>query len=620
MRWLMQMSDESAAIEPNGKGKKRGKRGNKGTNEESPLVAPSNAIHINVSSSFTTTPKIPAHLFAESIPVTESLIDPMSAYLSDHTTEVSPVVDNFRAIDPQEKDFYNYADPNDYLLPDEVTEANKILRARKTIREYQLELNDDVPVQTCAPPQPVFKESFWALHYLDPAKYERRSSLWVEHLQWSRRTHFMQLLPKEAFKFENLKSSFEGAVPLSSQVLIKEEYTILSPDMLAPVAQLVKVEADSLEMAKGYLSTDPLFQKNCYKANEDWRIFTANLLSSDENDRENSFDGDFLSPYVVCAYMDGHILSDGASSSVTKSTKQALKSTDELDAAKLDDLSVLISKSRRYQEQRVRDRNQQQAGDSSQEEDPSMRKTAIRAETLHSADPELPFSSVLHRFDVEHVEDGHTRIVQFSVLNGRGDRVPESKGSSIPMGELMLFNAYSQQDAVRFVMRDPLFQSFELVREESVRGAVVSGKGRSKANVASSTSSAQNVVNMDTFTFVHRQNPHLKLLLAPLNVVDVNGFHHALPISLAQQAALDPLMAMEPTTIFAHLVNHTSIGIKASTQQHTQWKAQVENDWILSQFNKFSIDVRYVPLFILLVTATGMFSTFYCFSTLFCTT
>eukprot|EP01033_Poteriospumella_lacustris_P005867 gene5867-4215_t len=56
-----------------------------------------------------------------------------------HTNDVVPEVDHFRRIDPEEQEFYDVRDPNDYLTPEEADEVDKIIAARKTISTYERE-------------------------------------------------------------------------------------------------------------------------------------------------------------------------------------------------------------------------------------------------------------------------------------------------------------------------------------------------------------------------------------------------------------------------------------------------------------------------------------------------
>lgn len=150
---------------------------------------------------------------------------PLGEALQMHTNDVVPEVDHFRRIDPEEQEFYDVRDPNDYLTPEEADEVDKIIAARKTISTYEREVlaNEEPEDITDVPPR--FKHSFWALNFAKPSALQRRAAVWTDHLQWSRRSQLVSLIP-----LEQLRGHRDADAMKASKALVAEEFTILAAD------------------------------------------------------------------------------------------------------------------------------------------------------------------------------------------------------------------------------------------------------------------------------------------------------------------------------------------------------------------------------------------------------
>lgn len=452
--------------------------------------------------------------------------------LATNVTIVAPETLDCRRIDPEEADFYDVHDENDYLLEDEAREADSVIGARKLISEYYDDVLEDPPLVDVTNITPRFLFSFWALNYFrrDQNVLSNRASLWLDHLQWSRRSQLISLIPKANVMKQNNN--------MAATALITEEFTVLAADHLSPVAQLVRIEADSLENAVAYLAHDPMTKEDVYRW-DSWQLFPAEKIDSLDHDTECSFDADVLSPYVAHVYIDHESKNDS-----TKLSNGSVKDAIELWAAQ----------SRRFQEEMVDARRAatvlapQKVGTDRRDMSALASNQSLR----------LQFYEMCHRLHYfSHIYEHPVPNRKSTSSNSDDEDIPTSYNPVT--GSLFLLNAHSQRDAMRFLEQDPLFRTFQI--------------------------SLPSLASLDQVEFTHPQFPELKLLLAPLNVIDVNGLHFLQPTNFASQAALDSLHTMQPTDILLAPV-HTF------ADPSLKLNYELENQWVMEQLQSHQINVR----------------------------
>lgn len=443
---------------------------------------------------------------------------PLGEALHMHTNDVVPEVDHFRRIDPEEQEFYDVRDPNDYLTSEEADEVDKIIAARKAVSAYEREMlaNEEPEDITDVPPR--FKHSFWALNFAKPSALQRRAAVWTDHLQWSRRSQLLSLIP-----LEQLRSHRDADAMKVSKALVVEEFTVLAADYLSPVAQLVHIQADSAADAKTYLDHDPLARSDVFAV--DQSVFVASqAIESLDHDTSCSFDADFLSPYVAFVFTDD--------------TRRAPS------AAPLDD-EAMFYQSKRYQEEMVDIRLQAR--------NPPDRPGTDRKDTSLWDSLQTQFFGNADRIRHFAMTSAPDTIV---------DTANETTKTTIHNpcnGLLFLLNAHSQRDAMRFFAKDPLLSSFRIADKD--------------------------LADLNRIVFTHPTSPGLKLLLAPINEIDVNGMHFMQPVNFASQAVLEPIMALQPTDLL-HAPPHPSF---ANATPYAD-----ENEWVLQRLEEARVDIKYV--------------------------
>lgn len=112
---------------------------------------------------------------------------------------------------------------------------------------------------------------------------------------------------------------------------------------------------------------------------------------------------------------------------------------------------------------------------------------------------------------------------------------------------------------MRFFAEDPLLASFRITDRD--------------------------LADLNRIVFTHPTSPGLKLLLAPINEIDVNGMHFMQPVNFASQAVLEPIMALQPTDLL-QAAPHPSFANATSYAD--------ENGWVLQRLEDAHVDIKYV--------------------------
>eukprot|EP01039_Chlorochromonas_danica_P007862 gene7862-8674_t len=307
--------------------------------------------------------------------------------------------------------------------------AHKRRRRRRVTWEDRFgidPLRSDSPTETYEPPPERFARHFVAVGLLDgKEQIKARSKVWTHHMQWARRTALLGLAPYT----ETLKSA---------QCLVKDEYTLLSADRLAPMGQVLLLSANSSEVVLDYLNMDPLQDAGILK----WRLEEVAPSSSEV------LQGDVYAPFLFVG---------------------------------------LAAKSRSAERQ--------------------VQQAAVfheNAATNYSSDSVLRYSN-LSRVSF------HAQIYGEEVL-----------------GEVLLINARTNVDALRYLSHDP-FASTLLPNPEVALQMHDDGE--------------QDLL-------VRLDNSEKLVVLSPVNIQDVDGLNHFMARNYAAKAELDALHFMDPEDIF----------------------------------------------------------------------
>ena len=141
-------------------------------------------------------------------------------------------------------------------------------------------LKADVPNVEYHPPREWFTKLFACYATIDTKEaLMKRSDAWVHHMQWARRSVLAEglrdLIPSE---------QLQDAIPNAK---VEAEYTFLSEDRMYPTAQLVILRANSSTTAMEYLDKEPLKKHGGVSS---WQVFEMKPEHLNHEETENDDD------------------------------------------------------------------------------------------------------------------------------------------------------------------------------------------------------------------------------------------------------------------------------------------------------------------------------------------
>jgi hypothetical protein len=262
-------------------------------------------------------------------------------------------------------------------------------------------VTDDSPTVDVQPPVDPFTK--WFVGYSQVVSRAARTQSWVPHMQWARRSVLAQGLRGTELKDRSLQCD----------AMVEAEYTLLSEDRMSPVAQVLVIRANASEAVVNELAEEPL---QASKSVSPWRVFEMKLeqhhCDPEMEDAErqlvvDSLTSDLHDPYIFL--------------SLTKPSAQS--------GAKRKNSVMLDAEARRRGLEASLQFHLQCAQNDS---------------TLLSGDPTAqPFLPLFNNA---------SRVVALGQLVELGSPAEVA-------GQLLLFNARSRADALRYLKRDPVAAS-----------------------------------------------------------------------------------------------------------------------------------------------------------------
>jgi len=299
---------------------------------------------------------------------------------------------------------------------------------------------------------------------------------------------------------EEVVDAVAGAVDYRLDIIpdikVECEYTLLSDDCMRPSSQLIVFRANDSIAVRRYLEKEPL---SMHGGVTPWVLYEMRLEKDnikDDDDEENmmtsAFTADLYDPYVF----------------LTLSTTD-----DQVKKLELDPLrQQILDDSLDYHLKAAND----YAADP-----PSTATTAPYISTYGN------MSRVVTLGRLHHVSDG---VVSSDSSNSIIQQHHHQQGPIA--GQLLLFNARSRADALRYLSRDPLSCSVETLNRNSPQVAVSSSSMAASSSLmdASSSSMATDMESVAVFQ---------EMTLSAANLLDVSGLHHMMGRTFAQKWQLD---------------------------------------------------------------------------------
>ena len=141
-------------------------------------------------------------------------------------------------------------------------------------------LKADVPNVEYHPPREWFTKLFACYATIDTKDaLMKRSDAWVHHMQWARRSVLAEGL-RDIIPSEQLQDAIPNAK-------VEAEYTFLSEDRMYPTAQLVILRANSSTTAMDYLDKEPLKKHGGVSS---WQVFEMKPEHLNHEETENDDD------------------------------------------------------------------------------------------------------------------------------------------------------------------------------------------------------------------------------------------------------------------------------------------------------------------------------------------
>jgi hypothetical protein len=136
--------------------------------------------------------------------------------------------------------------------------------------------------------------------YKDHAVMDKRLQVFDYHMQWGRRTALLdQIRYRRFFLPQDFLKTIKN--DLSSNVLIDEEYTLLTYDRLTPIAQVVFLKANRTKDIFDYLSIEPFLTRGILNPSLKWEVFPI-TYPMDYESHNFTLNVDILKPYFAMGY------------------------------------------------------------------------------------------------------------------------------------------------------------------------------------------------------------------------------------------------------------------------------------------------------------------------------
>lgn len=290
-------------------------------------------------------------------------------------------------------------------------------------------LRSDMPTEDLLPPVDPF--THWFVSFATVDKMDRRRDAWLQHIQWARRSILAQSLLGDLDAV--VEESERSVIP---SVKVENSYTLLHDDCMGPKAQVLVIRANHSDAVLDYLHSEPLA---AHKAIMPWQVFELHPEESSHHKDEDEDWRDYLCGDLSDPYM---LLAMNSNTEKAKSAqKGGLKSGGKVDAKSCE---AMLDQSLGY--------HLHSAG--APYVPPQLLQTATKE---RNAAP----SQV-----VKAAEGTPPRVVMLGRLRPVGRR--SSKRSSgttsagntdTVTGQLLLFNAKTRADALRYLANDPVAQS-----------------------------------------------------------------------------------------------------------------------------------------------------------------
>jgi hypothetical protein len=384
------------------------------------------------------------------------------------------------------------------------------LKRRPTWEEkYETDpLKSDSPTVDVHPPLDIFRKWFACYSSIDsPEALERRSEAWVHHMQWARRSVLGQSL-RDSISADDTEV-FE-AIPTAK---VDAAYTLLTENRMQPAGQLLILRANSTAEVQKYIQSEPLQNHGGVAP---WKMFELRLAQH-TIDAELEDEGESLADYFTSDVHDPLLFISMVNEPSPVGSKKAAGGAAEARKS-------AVQESMKYHLDAGRTVQDAPAGKTSAEAGAHFLPLYRNASRVAMLGELLSVDG-----DGQHSKSGK---------QGGGDREV--------LGQLLLFNAHSRADALRYLRRDPVASTGALLplaptgeKEEVLFDTAVSAD----IHVPSMRSQNDGYLGLNSITIVILMcSCHLARclqILAAVNVQDVSGLHHLMPRSFAEKEELD---------------------------------------------------------------------------------
>lgn len=280
-------------------------------------------------------------------------------------------------------------------------------------------LKSDYPTEDLHHPVDPFTK--WWVCFASIESSQRRQEAWIQHIQWARRSILAQSLISDS-----VKATSESKFDVVPAVKVEHAYTLLHDDCMSPKSQVLIMRANHSSFVHDFIRSEPLAS---HQAVRPWQVFELrseehSVHKDEEDDWKDFLCGDVSDPYMFLAI--------NSKSADRRSTGPQLR-------------EGTLDKSLGY--------HLQCAGAPYVPPQLLLETSTIRTgttveskvvRTAVGTPPRVVMLGRLHHtaadFDVQSVSE-----------------IPQSQ--SAPAGQLLLFNAKTRAEAMRYLSMDPVARS-----------------------------------------------------------------------------------------------------------------------------------------------------------------
>lgn len=385
--------------------------------------------------------------------------------------------------------------------------SNVRLKTKKRLtweERYEFDpLRSDSPTVDVHTPLDSFTKWFVCIGTIDSNDMlEKRQEAWIHHMQWARRSVLLQniLNVKDKVSLNTIEPSVDENQDSISGVLnhydiipnikVESDYTLLSQDCLRPKTQVLICRGNSSEDVFSYLEKEPL---QAHGGVAPWKLYEIVLekdsIDDEDNDLSHILTADIHDPYMFLAF----------NRDIKKNIPQISKVLDDSVQYHIEAATAPVKP------QVIDDKN------------------TIPYLGTYANSSRIALLGRLYHINPPSV-----------VVNNKQQKQPKKTDDQEAAGQILLFNARSRADALRYLARDPIAAAATSTSATSFPVVPIISTEDTPAKKIKSTKTTKKDSKKTAASFLFDE-----MMLCAANIQDVSGLHHMMGRTFGEKTQLD---------------------------------------------------------------------------------